>query len=147
MKKLVRGAWRSSVVRFLLVGGAAFVLDLGLLIVGRDVLGWELWAATAVAFWVSLVFSFLLQKYFTFGAGQSIWGSAWKYAALLGVNFGATLVIVAAFDAAGPGYVVGKFVATALITLWNYFAYKHWVFRATPPEQVDSGSASESHAR
>jgi putative flippase GtrA len=130
MRRVVRYAWQSSMVRFLVIGGTAFVIDLGLLIVGRDVLHLELSLATALAFWISLVFSFLMQKYFAFSSSVSILSSAWKYGLLLAVNSVATVLIVSAFEALGPGYIVGKFVATALVTAWNFFAYKHWVFRA-----------------
>jgi putative flippase GtrA len=130
MRRAVGLAWRSSVVRFLVIGGTAFVLDLGLLIVGRDVLQLELALATALAFWISLVFSFLMQKYFAFSSSAGILSSAWKYGVLLAVNSVATVAIVAAFEALGPGYIVGKFVSTALVTVWNFFAYKYWVFPA-----------------
>ncbi|MBD8584935.1 GtrA family protein [Frigoribacterium sp. CFBP 13729] len=113
---------------YLVVGGLAFVVDLGLLIVGRDVLGWPLGVAGAVAFWAGLLVSYALQRFLTFRSSRSSWHSLWKYGVLVLVNSLATIAVIELFDRLGPGYVVGKFVSTAMTTTWNYAAYKFWVF-------------------
>ena len=150
MRRALGRAWQSPVVRFLGIGGAAFVLDLGLLIVGRDVLHLELSLATALAFWLSLAFSFLMQRHFAFSSSAGFLTSAWRYGVLLAVNSAATVLIVAAFEALGPGYIVGKFAATALVTVWNFFAYRYWVFpapaEAEPVAVTPSGTGSSPRA-
>jgi putative flippase GtrA len=113
---------------YLAVGGVAFVVDLGLLIVGRDALGWPLPVASAAAFWAGLLVSYVMQRFLTFRSQRSSWHSLWRYGVLVAVNSLATVLIIALFDSIGWGYVVGKFVSTALTTLWNYAAYKSWVF-------------------
>jgi putative flippase GtrA len=125
---------------YLVVGGVAFVVDLGLLILGRDVLGWPLGVAGAVAFWAGLAVSYLMQRFLTFRSHRSSWHSLWKYGTLVLVNSAATIVIIELFDRLGPGYVVGKFVATALTTVWNYAAYKYWVFASDRLAEPGSGT-------
>jgi putative flippase GtrA len=121
----------SSVVRFLIIGGLSFALDLGLLVLLHEALGVELWIATPVAFVVSLVFNFLLQRIFTFQATNHRGISALKYVLLVFVNILVSDLIVTGFDALGWSYVVGKTTSTVLTTVWNYFLYRHWIFKSS----------------
>lgn len=123
--------YNNRVARFLLVGGLSFVLDLGLLVLLHEVFGVALWAATPIAFIVSLVFNFLLQRAFTFRATNKKSISAFKYLLLVAFNIVVTDLIVVGFDALGWSYVYGKTIATGLTTVWNYFLYRHWIFRRT----------------
>lgn len=116
------------VLRYLLVGGSSFLLDLGLLALCFTVLHWPLWVSTALAFWTSVAYNFVLQRTFSFRSNASLVGGLWRYLVVLGVNTLATTVIVEAFQRAGPGYVIGKTVATVLVTCWNYILYRRWVF-------------------
>ncbi|WP_246857242.1 GtrA family protein [Pseudarthrobacter sp. NIBRBAC000502770] len=131
---MVMGLYRHPVVRFLLVGGVSFALDLGLLAILHEIFDVPLWIATPIAFIVSLVFNFLLQRLFTFRANNSGSISALKYILLVIVNILVSDLIVTGFDAVGWTYVIGKTAATILTTAWNYFLYRHWIFRRTPEE-------------
>ncbi|MDQ0673464.1 putative flippase GtrA [Pseudarthrobacter siccitolerans] len=127
----VRWIVASSVVRFLVVGGLSFALDLGLLVFLHEFLGVELWIATPVAFVVSLIFNFLLQRIFTFQATNNRGISAMKYVLLVVVNILVSDVIVTGFDTLGWSYMVGKATSTILTTVWNYFLYRHWIFKSS----------------
>ncbi|OUE27433.1 GtrA-like protein [Clavibacter michiganensis] len=134
---------------YLAVGGVAFVVDLGLLIVCRDVLGWPLSGASATSFWAGLLVSYVMQRFLTFRHQRSDWHSLWKYAVLVAVNSLATVLIIELFDRIGVGYIVGKFVSTALTTLWNYAAYRFWVFAdrsAEAPGTSDAGADAADDA-
>lgn len=131
-QRLVRRLSGSSVVRFLLIGCLSFALDLGLLAFLHEVLAVELWIATPVAFLVSLVFNFLLQRIFTFRATNRRGVSAMKYILLVVVNIFVSDIIVTGFDALGWSYIIGKTMATVLTTVWNYFLYRHWIFQSSP---------------
>jgi putative flippase GtrA len=130
---------------YLAVGGVAFVVDLGLLIICRDLLGWPLSAASATSFWAGLIVSYVMQRFLTFRHQRSDWHSLWKYAVLVAVNSIATVLIIELFDRIGAGYIVGKFVSTALTTLWNYAAYRFWVFAdrsVVAPDASGSGASA-----
>lgn len=129
---LALGLYQNAVVRFLLVGGLSFVLDLGLLALLHEVFGVALWAATPIAFVVSLIFNFLLQRIFTFRATNKGSVSAAKYILLVILNILVSDLVVTGFDALGWSYVVGKTTATILTTVWNYFLYRHWIFKRAP---------------
>lgn len=123
-------------LRFLFIGGLSFALDLGLLIALHELFHVDLLIATPIAFLVSLIFNFFLQRIFTFQATNHHGISAAKYISLVVFNIAVSDIIVAGFDALGWSYVVGKGVATALTTTWNYFLYKAWIFTS----KTDSAS-------
>jgi putative flippase GtrA len=132
---------RSHLIKFLLVGGASFAVDLALLALMHEVFGVDLWIATPIAFIASLVFNFALQRSFTFRARNRSHVSLFKYLALVVFNIVAIDVIVNAFDAWGISYGIGKAFATVLTTSWNFWLYKVWIFRHEPgndPAPVES---------
>jgi putative flippase GtrA len=122
-------ALNNEVVRFIIVGGLSFAIDLGILMLLHEVFGVELWLATPIAFLTSLVFNFVLQRVFTFRAqnGRSV--SLLKYCLLVAFNTLAVDLIVNGAEWLGLGYQIGKIVSTAMITAWNFLLYKHWIFR------------------
>jgi putative flippase GtrA len=136
--------YRHPIVRFLMVGGLSFALDLGLLAIMHELFGVPLWLATPIAFVISLVFNFLLQRLFTFQATNKGSVSAAKYLLLVVVNILVSDIIVIGFDALGWSYIIGKTTATVLTTVWNYFLYRHWIFQRVPeePETVKDPSTS-----
>jgi putative flippase GtrA len=121
---------KGRVVRYLLVGASSFVLDLGVLVLLREVVQAPLWLATSVAFWGSLAYNFTLQRSLTFSASGAMHRHLFRYAALLVLNYVATVGIVVAAQRGGIGYATGKIIATGLLTLTTYVAYREWVFRS-----------------
>jgi putative flippase GtrA len=126
------GLYQNAIVRFLFVGGLSFALDLGLLALLHEVFDVALWLATPIAFVVSLVFNFLLQRMFTFRATNKGSVSAVKYILLVLLNITVSDLVVTGFDALGWSYIIGKTTATVLTTVWNYLLYRHWIFQRTP---------------
>ncbi|MFC8304089.1 GtrA family protein [Specibacter sp. NPDC057265] len=118
-------------MRFLLVGGLSFAIDLGLLVLLHEGFAVDLWIATPIAFLSSLVFNFLAQRSFTFESTRGRGSSMIRYGALVVFNTFMTDVIVNLFHNLDLTYTVGKIVATALTMIWNFFLYKHWVFHST----------------
>jgi putative flippase GtrA len=114
---------------YLAVGLVGFAVDFGLLVLLREVFAAPVWLAATVAFWASLGVVFLTNKYVTFGARGTGPRQLVRYFALLAVNYVVTLGVLALAERIGVGYQVGKVVAVAMTTVWNYFAYEFWVFR------------------
>lgn len=119
---------RRSAFRYLFAGGLAFLVDLGLLALFHQIFGWPTWLAAGVAFVLTFAFTYSLQRYFTFGSKAPHGRALLKYTALVVFNTVATAAIVALIDLTPAGWAVGKVVATATTTVWNYFAYRYWVF-------------------
>jgi len=115
-------------VRYLVVGGFSFLFDVGVLWLLHDVLHVALPIATPIAFLLSFAVTYTLQRTVAFRATDGIAPSALRYAILVAVNTVATTAIVWAGDAIGLPWIVAKVAAVAATTVWNYFAYRYWVF-------------------
>lgn len=114
---------------YLAVGVTGFVVDFGLLVLFREVVGTPVWVAATIAFWGSLAIVFLTNKYVTFGARGAGHRQLVRYFVLLGINYLATLAVLDLAERSGLGYQIGKVVAVGMTTAWNFVAYQHWVFR------------------
>jgi len=131
----VRRIWGNSAVRYLVVGGFCFAVDLGLLWVAHELLGVALAIATPVAFLASFVVTYTLQRVVAFTSEARVAPSVLRYATLVAFNTVATTVIVWAFEDTSLGWIAGKVAAVVATTVWNYFAYRYWVF-ATPKGKI-----------
>lgn len=123
-----RGLWQHSAVRYLVTGGFCFLIDVGLLWLAHEVLGIPLPIATAGAFLLSFVVTYTLQRVVAFGGDSRVAPSALRYVLLVLVNTAATTAIVWVFSELGAEWIVGKVTAVVCTTVWNYFAYRYWVF-------------------
>jgi putative flippase GtrA len=117
-----------SAVRYLLVGGAAFLIDVGLLAALHDLLRMPLVVATPTAFISSFALTFILQRWLTFNSDAGLAASAVRYTMLVAINTLATTAIVSGIAALGAPWIVGKIVAVGSTTVWNFFLYKYWIF-------------------
>jgi putative flippase GtrA len=129
----------NGVVRYLLVGGSAFVVDLGLLALFHELLGWPVWIATAVAFLLSFAYTYTLQR-LAFRSERTHGTALVRYTILVAVNLVATSGLVALLAVTPIGWVGAKVVTTAVTTVWNFFIYRYWVF-AAPRSDAASTSA------
>lgn len=136
--------YRSSVSRYLAVGLFSFAVDFFLLFLVHEVFGAPVWLAAAVAFLASFIVNFLLQKVVSFRSQGNHRRSLVRYSALVAINTVATSAIVSAFDQFDGNWEVGKVVSTALMTVWNFFIYRYWVFAhddatiaRVPPTRID----------
>jgi putative flippase GtrA len=126
-----------SALRYLVVGGVAFLFDFGLLALLSQVIGWPLWLATSVAFLASFALTYTLQRVVTFGSRAPHGSSLAKYAALVAFNTVASVIIVELASYSMLGWAGGKVLATVATTIWNYFIYRYWVYahpRTASPE-------------
>lgn len=127
-----RAWWRSGPVGYVLAGGGSMLLDVGTLVLLRSGLGVPLAVATTVAYLVGFVANFLLNRYVVFSSSTTVVSSGLRYTALVAFNYAMTLAIVTGAAALGVPYLVGKGAAVALTLVWNYLAYKTWVFADRP---------------
>lgn len=131
---MIRRVFGHSAVRYLIAGGAAFLVDLGLLALFRIVFGWPLWFATGAAFLLSFFFTYTVQRMFAFTSRAPHGVAVMKYVALVAFNTGASVLIVESVNMTGAGWIAGKVIATVAMTVWNYFAYRYWVFAGKSKE-------------
>jgi putative flippase GtrA len=118
-----------SLPRFLIIGVLSFVVDAGTLFIAHGLLKVWLPLATTLAYGLSFVVNFGLNRRWAFGSTAAVNRQAARYMALVGVNFVITLLIVNGIAALGVSYLLAKVMATAVIAGINYLAYRNWVFR------------------
>jgi putative flippase GtrA len=128
---------RLRAVRYVFAGGLAFLVDVGMLALFRDVFSLPLWLATGAAFLISFVFTYSIQRFFSFESSAAHGTALVKYSALVVFNTFAVVLIVGLFNSTVLGWFGGKVVATVVSTVWNYFAYRYWVFADTRTSEED----------
>lgn len=116
--------------KFVIVGGAAFVIDYGVLMLLSQVLGMSPVIAAAISFVVSLVFNYVASMHFVFTrkegmnrnreflvfVGLSVIGLAMNEACMaIGVNM---------LGSDAMHVTVTKVFATAVVMAWNFVSRK-----------------------
>jgi putative flippase GtrA len=127
---LGRAAFRSSFVKFLIVGGLSLTVDAGLLYLLHGRLGMWLPPATAISFLAGFVVNFTLNRQWAFASSSdgSLRSHFLRYAALVAANLLVTVALVQAITSLGVLYLVAKVVTTGCISIANYFISKRWIF-------------------
>ncbi len=121
-------------IRYILVGGTAYVIEMGSLFVLRYGLDLSPLVSAACSFWIGFAVAFVLQKFVTFQnyekKAQTVARQAVLYSALTVWNYAFTLVLVKIF-AKYASVLIIRTAAIAVITSWNFFVYKRF-FRNRP---------------
>ena len=125
------------------VGGATTLLDVATLALLHGIVGIPLWLATTVAYLAGLVSNYALNRLLVFQSRASVVASGTRYLTLVILNYVLTVALVTGLVAIGVHYLVAKTVAITLTLIWNFVAYRYWVF-ATHREDSDHVSAGES---
>jgi putative flippase GtrA len=111
-------------VRFICVGGTAFVLD-AVIVWGLTHLGLSAYVARVISLCVSITFTFMLNRLLTFSAKGPVTLTevgAYIGASLIGIgiNYGVYAALLKASLHWLPAMVTG----TIMASLFNFFAYK-----------------------
>lgn len=130
-------------VRYLVAGGTAFGVDFAILAFLKEWVGLPVSLSAAIAFLVSFAYTYTVQRRFTFRSTAPQARSLLRYTLLVLFNTGATALIVWAFSLTWVGWVGGKVIAVIATTVWNFFAYKTWVFGSARPADNRSDSKEE----
>lgn len=121
---------RGQVSRYLLVGASSYALELAT-ILALTGLGSSRVSSVAIAFWVGVIASFILQRTFAFGSRQRrasviMWQSA-AYLSLVAFNYVFTLTFVWVTSGFLP-LLWSRTLALAATVSWNYLLYRHYIF-------------------
>lgn len=120
--------------------GAGSVVDYGLMILGVEVFGWELFWSLACGGVVGAVINFSLNRYWTFrdkgvayysGLGGQILKFATTVAGSILLKYLGTYALE---HYAGIDYKIGKLISDLFVSvLFNYTLQRFWVFRKQKP--------------
>lgn len=129
IKHLILFLYRHHFVRYLIVGGTTFILDFILLFCLHGVLSLNLAASTSVAYWVSMSYNFMLNRYWTFDAREkeSLKRHITTYFMLLIANYLFTVCFVSVVGE-HIYYILAKGFAVGIQMIWTYYIYKRYIF-------------------
>jgi putative flippase GtrA len=121
--------YRHHFVRYLLVGGTTFILDFGILFILHGKLKVGIAAATSVAYWVSIIYNFVLNRYWTFDSREkeSLQRHITAYFFLLILNYFFAVTFVS-YASNHINYIVAKAIAVLIQMIWTYPVYKKVIF-------------------
>lgn len=141
-----RSVLSGTVLRFGAVGALVYALDMVALWALRSVVGVSLGAATTLAFCCAFVANLTLNRVFTFRVDGPVARQGARLLVLSGLNYVSTLVIVLGLSHVWSAYLMSKTIATAFNSVFNFIAYRRWVFEAGPSVGL-SVRNSQAHLR
>ncbi|GAB2988310.1 GtrA family protein [Nocardioides montaniterrae] len=141
---------RGEAARFGVVGGAAFVVDLGAFNLARVVVGLGPLTSKTVAVVVAATFSYAVNRAWTFahrGGQRDRVGVAGEYLLFSALNVAGLAISLACL---GTSYyllgltsaiaqnISANVVGVVLGTLFRFWAYRRWVFPEVPAEEQEA---------
>lgn len=120
------------IAEYLVSGGAYFWSAYFLIVFLAPVIG--LWWANLVGNGVGVTLNFVLERYWVFDGPKQrqLTEVTTKYIIYTGVNFLLSYLILRSLQEIGIPLAIGQFISAGFFTVWNYFWYKHWVFKGKP---------------
>lgn len=118
-------------VRYLVVGGLAFVVDVGLLFLITELLGVHYLVSATVAFSAGLTTNYILSIFWVFStrriANANIEFAIFALVGVIGLGLN-DLILWVVTDLGGLHYLLSKLFAAAAVLFWNFLARKLLLF-------------------
>jgi len=126
-------------LRYLIVGGIAFVIDFTVLYVSKEFifkdLYYSLYASTAMGFISGIIVNYSLSIFFVFNSAKGTQIGRSTKDMFIFIIVGILGLIISEFGmfigakALEFNYLIVKIVVTAIVLLWNYLARKILIFK------------------
>lgn len=118
-----------QLVRFVVVGGSGFVINLAIFAISVHLLGLPNTIGAFLGFLGGVANNFFWHRHWTFGANDGHAGfQAARFLIVYGVTFVIGVGILQAMVAAGSAELIGQAVSQILITPLNFLGHKLWSF-------------------
>jgi len=121
---------RKEFTKYFIVGFSGLLIDMGSLVLLKEVFG--LWPVFAVIINQAflLVYNFTLNKYWSFKNKEMPHRQIVRYLILAGFNYLFGVVVMYIFNhKLGFDYRLVRIFSIACMVSWNFFLYKYWVYR------------------
>jgi len=130
LKKVIQKGLSKSVLRYLLIGGTASVTEYISFLLLLRVLNYPVIVANGLSFCLGLAVSFILNRLWTFPGifHKRTTHQLALYVSLALINLLLTLGLVGLFRLMGINPLVGKLIAMAITSLWNFIIFKQFIF-------------------
>jgi putative flippase GtrA len=138
IQKLYKKFFSGSFMRYLFVGTTTVAIDFVLLVLLHGKLGINISIATSIAYWVSIAYNFILNRFWTFSVSEKddLHKHIMFYLVLLGFNYLFTVVFVT-FVSKYIDYTIAKVLAITFQITWTYPVYKKVIFVHKPANNME----------
>ncbi|KLU62345.1 GtrA-like protein [Peptococcaceae bacterium CEB3] len=142
-----------EILRFLIVGSLAFVVDFAILALSVRYLfhvnhGWGLYAATAFGFLAGVVTNYALSVLFVFRSAKASRRSPKEFLVFAELGFVGFLLteggMYLGVGVLALNYQIAKVLVTGLVLVWNYLSRKLVVFQPNQPKTKERRSHANS---
>ena len=127
MKKIKNSKLLMQILKFGLVGGVAFLIDYGILIICKEVIGLSILLSAAIAFSISVIFNYILSVIWIFDVDKE--KSSKKnfiiFVTLSIVGLAITeLIMDIGSNKLNINYLIVKILATTIVMVFNFITRK-----------------------
>ena len=123
--------WFIQLFRYFFVGGFAFLVDYGLLVLLTEVFGLHYLVSATISFLSGLVVNYLLSTSWIFRKStlENKWAEFLIFAVIGVVGLGLNNLLLYLFtDKLHIHYMISKLLTTAIVMIWNFGARKIILF-------------------
>ena len=123
--------WFIQLFRYFFVGGFAFLVDYGLLVLLTEVFGLHYLVSATISFLAGLVVNYLLSPSWIFRKStlENKWAEFLIFAVIGVVGLGLNNLLLYLFtDKLHIHYMISKLLTTAIVMIWNFGARKIILF-------------------
>ena len=133
-REITQKLYNHKFIRYIVVGGTTFVIDLGLLILLKLHFHLSIPVATTIAYWTSIIFNFTLNRWWSFNIAEkkNLSKHMFSYLLLLSFNYLFTVIFVSLMSKY-MSFALAKILAVLLSTPWTYIIYKNIIFKKEEP--------------
>jgi len=118
-------------VKFAVVGSIGAVVDFGVLIFLKEIIGFNLYLANTFSFTAAVLNNYTLNSIWTFADQQKQHQRQlpqFFFVSIVGLGINQALLYFF-HDIMGLWYIIAKALAILLVLFWNFFANRFWTFR------------------
>lgn len=136
-----------QILRFGVVGGSAFVVDFGLLVILTEIAHLNYLVSATCSFIVSVIFNYILSIYWVFDRCQQRHGIHKVLQIVLFISLAACGLLVnnaimwVSVEILAISYVIGKLIATFIVMVFNFVTRK-MLLEARPQQTQETRAIS-----
>lgn len=121
----------STLLKFLLTGGVATLLQYLLLWCGVELIGMLAAAASGIGYLAGSILSYFVNYYYTFNSSRSHAGAVSRFYFMVGVGWLMNIAIVGVLaDWLNWNKWIAQGISTAIVLIWNFCSSRNWVFKS-----------------